>query len=98
MRVRIDLNLDFDGHHALDWTPASGPQGVEVPRATLERWAAERDAFQVALLRWKRVIDEVEETLFRTERERHEQDAAATRLAAKHEHESVAVPASARRG
>lgn len=70
MKVRLDLALDFEGHHTLDWAPSSLPGSIEVPKATLDRWTAEREAFQVAALRWKRVIEEVEETLYRAERDR----------------------------
>lgn len=70
MRVRIDIGLDFDGNHTFEWTPSDDPSAVEVGRSTLDRWTAEREAYTVAFLRWKRVIDEVEETLYRAEHSR----------------------------
>ncbi len=65
MRVRIDIGLDFDGNHTLAWTPSDAPNAVDVAKTTLERWNAEREAFTVAYLRWRRVIEEVEDTLYR---------------------------------
>lgn len=70
MRVRIKLDLDFEGHHSLEWEQSDAPGSVEIPKTALERWAAEREAFRLATLRWKRVIEEVEEQLYRVERER----------------------------
>ena len=64
------MGLDFDGIHDLTWESADGPGAVDVPRSTLERWRAEREAFRVAYLRWRRVAEEVEEALFRDEQRR----------------------------
>ncbi len=66
MRVRIDIGLDLDGIHTFTWEPA-GEGGLEVPRTTLDRWTQEREAFRVAYLRWKRVSEEIEDTLYRAE-------------------------------
>jgi hypothetical protein len=66
MRVRIDIGLDQDGVHTFQWEPTNSATGVEVPRTTLDRWTAEREAFHLAYLRWKRVCEEVEEVLYRT--------------------------------
>jgi len=70
MRVRIDIGLDFDGSYRLDWVPSDGPDSVDIPRSTLERWGKEREAFTVANLRWKRVVEVVDEHLYRTEQTR----------------------------
>lgn len=70
MRVRIDIGLDIDGLHTFSWEPTQHPSGVDIPKTTLERWTAEREAFRVAYLRWKRVSEEIEEALFRTEKAR----------------------------
>ena len=70
MRVRIKIDLDFDGIHTFEWAPTDGPAGVELPQEILERWTQERESFRQAFSRWKRVIDEVEEALYRTERRR----------------------------
>jgi hypothetical protein len=71
MRVRLDIGLDLDGIHTFHWEPA-GESGVEVPKTTLDRWTAEREAFRVAYLRWKRVSEEIEDVLFKTEASRVE--------------------------
>jgi hypothetical protein len=84
MKVRLDLALDFEGHHTLEWEPSNLAGSIEVPKATLERWALEREAFRVAALRWKRVIEEVEDTLYRTEQDRvsaQDRASAQSRLA-----------------
>jgi hypothetical protein len=78
MRVRINIDLDFDGVHTFDWQASEAPGAIEVPRATLERWTAEREGFIVAYLRYKRVIEEVEDTLYRAEQKRAEVPALAT--------------------
>ena len=65
MRVRIDIGLDLDGIHTFQWEPSDAAGAVEIPRTTLDRWTAEREAFHVAYLRWKRVSEEIEETLYR---------------------------------
>jgi len=65
MRVRIDIGLDLDGIHTFQWEPTDATGGVEIPRTTLDRWTAEREAFHLAYLRWKRVSEEVEDTLYR---------------------------------
>jgi len=70
MKVRVELGLDFEGQHTLGWQPSSATGALEIPRATLERWVAEHEAFKIASLRWKRVIEEVEEQMYRAERER----------------------------
>lgn len=70
MKVRVELGLDFEGQHTLGWQPSDASGALDIPRATLERWVAEHEAFKVASLRWKRVIEEVEDQLYRAERER----------------------------
>jgi len=70
MRVRIEIGLDFNGNHALNWYPSDDPGAVDVAKSTLERWSNEREAFTVAFLRWKLVMEEVDETLYRSERAR----------------------------
>jgi hypothetical protein len=70
MRVRINIGLDFDGHHTFEWEPSDDPAAVEVAKSVLDRWTAEREAFAVAYLRWKRAMDEIDETLYRAERAR----------------------------
>lgn len=70
MKVRVELGLDFEGQHTLGWSPSDAHGALDIPRATLERWVAEHEAFKVASLRWKRVIEEVEDQLYRAERER----------------------------
>lgn len=70
MKVRVELGLDFEGQHTLGWQPSNATGALEIPRATLERWVAEHEAFKIASLRWKRVIEEVEEQMYRAERER----------------------------
>jgi len=65
MRVRIDIGLDLDGIHTFQWEPSEATGAVEIPRTTLDRWTAEREAFHVAYLRWKRVSEEIEETLYK---------------------------------
>ncbi len=70
MKVRVELGLDFEGQHTLGWSPSDASGALDIPRATLERWVAEHEAFKVASLRWKRVIEEVEDQLYRAERER----------------------------
>ena len=67
MRVRIDIGLDFEGNHTFTWRPSDDPDAIDVPRSSLARWDDEREAFQVAYLRWKRVIEEIEEVLFRAD-------------------------------
>jgi hypothetical protein len=69
MKVRLELGLDFEGQHTLGWQPSDAAGALDIPRATLERWVAEHEAFKVASLRWRRVIEEVEEQLYRAERE-----------------------------
>jgi hypothetical protein len=65
MRVRIDIGLDLDGIHTFQWEPTEAAGAVEIPRTTLDRWTAEREAFHVAYLRWKRVSEEIEDSLYR---------------------------------
>jgi len=77
MRVRIDIGLDFDGNHTFDWRESDDPQAVEVPQSTLDRWMGEREAFTVAYLRWRRVMEEIEETLYRAEHSRASQEVLA---------------------
>ena len=72
MRVRIDIGLDFNGNHTFSWEASDSPGAIDVPKATLQRWAAEREAFKVAYLRWKHVSEEVEEALLRAEQRRHQ--------------------------
>jgi hypothetical protein len=67
MKARIDIGLDLDGLHTFRWEPARGGSGVDVPASTLERWTAEREAVKLACLRWKRVVEEIEETLYRAD-------------------------------
>ena len=63
---------DEDVEPALAAGVAKATQAIDsgAAHATLERWVAEHEAFKVASLRWKRVIEEVEEQLYRAERER----------------------------
>ncbi len=75
MRVRLNIGLDFDGNHRFEWEASDAPGAVDVPKATLERWSAERESFQVAYLRWKHVAEEVEEMLYRAEQRRTEASA-----------------------
>jgi hypothetical protein len=85
MRVRINLGLDFDGIHTFAAEASEAPGAVDVPKATLERWNAEREAFTVAYLRWKHVTEEVEEFLYRAEQSRagsRAEPALATAVAA----------------
>ena len=70
MRVRLNIGLDFDGNHTFEWQASSDPGAVDIPRTTLERWAAEREAFTVAYLRWRRVMEEIEDTLYRADSRR----------------------------
>ncbi len=70
MRVRINIGLDFDGIHTFEWEPSEQSASLEVPRPTLERWAAERESFKAAYGRWKRVAEEVDELLYRAEQKR----------------------------
>ena len=70
MRVRLNIGLDFDGNHTFEWQASSDPGAVDIPRTTLDRWAAEREAFTVAYLRWRRVMEEIEDTLYRAESRR----------------------------
>lgn len=67
MRVKLSLELDVDGVHSLTWEPNEADGAVEVPKALLERWAAEREAFRIAHLRWKRVAEEIEDYLHAAE-------------------------------
>ncbi len=78
MRVQIDIGLDFDGIHTFEWKAVHAPGAVDVPKSTLERWTAERESFTVAYLRWKRVVEEIEETLYRAEERRAREPALAT--------------------
>ncbi|MBI5511142.1 MAG: hypothetical protein HY903_20465 [Deltaproteobacteria bacterium] len=77
MRVRINIGLDFDGNHTFDWLETADAHAIEIPKSTLDRWTAEREAFTVAYLRWKRVMEEIEDTLYRAEHARSEKEAAA---------------------
>lgn len=70
MRVKLDIGLDFNGLHTFEWTPSEAQGAVEVPRALLERWAKEREAFRLAAARWQHVTEEIEEFLYRTEQAR----------------------------
>ena len=72
MRVRINIGLDFDGNHTFDWQPSNDRGAVDIPKSTLDRWTEEREAFTVAYLRWRRVMEEIEETLYRAEHARVE--------------------------
>jgi hypothetical protein len=83
MRVRINIGLDFDGNHTFEWSPSLEPGAVDIPKSTLDRWAAEREAFTVAFLRWRRVMEEVEETLYRAGSSRHEEASPALATAAR---------------
>lgn len=71
MRVKVHIGLDFEGNHTFSWEPSAAPDAIEVTKATLDRWASEREAFGVAYLRWKRVVDEIEEHLVKAEQERN---------------------------
>jgi len=75
MRVRINIGLDFDGMHTFEWEPSDAPGAVDVPRPTLDRWAEERECFKVAFLRWKHVVEEVEDYLYRAEQSRGRDEA-----------------------
>ena len=70
MKVQIDIGLDFDGIHNFDWKASDTVGAVELARSTLDRWTTEREAFTLAYLRWKRVIEEVEDVLYRAEHQR----------------------------
>jgi len=70
MRVQIDIGLDFDGNHTFDWKPSTAPGAVDIPKTALERWALEREAFTLAYLRWKCVVEEIDETLHRAGEQR----------------------------
>ena len=70
MRVRINIELDFDGNHTFEWEPYDGPGAIDVPKALLERWSTDREDFQAAFGRWKRVAEEIEDFLYRAERRR----------------------------
>ncbi len=83
MRVRIDIGLDFDGHHTFSWQPAEGPGAVDIPRSTLERWGGEREAFTVAFLRWKRVVEEIEDSLYRADEGRGQAEVVTVGTAAR---------------
>ena len=72
MKVRINIGLDFDGNHTFTYEESDDPRAVEIPKSTLDRWSSEREAFTVAFLRWKRVIEEIEETLYKAENSRAE--------------------------
>lgn len=82
MRVRIDIGLDFEGLHTFRWEPSETPGAIDVPRATLDRWTAEQEAFRVAHLRWKRVAEEVEDYLFEDGQVTESQEALPSRVAA----------------
>lgn len=64
MRVRLDLGVDFEGTPMVAWEPSRAPNALEVPKATLERWQREREAFLHAMRRWRQVGEEIEEYLF----------------------------------
>ncbi len=81
MRVRIDIGLDLDGIHTFRWQPSDAVGAVEVPKTTLDRWTDEREAFRLAYLRWKRVSEEIEEALYKSERDRAYSDEPAQALA-----------------
>ncbi|OGQ77527.1 MAG: hypothetical protein A2289_08070 [Deltaproteobacteria bacterium RIFOXYA12_FULL_58_15] len=67
MLAHINIGLDFDGNHTFEWKPSNDPSAVDIPKSTLDRWTAEREAFNVTFLRWRRVMEEIEETLHRAE-------------------------------
>lgn len=70
MRVRISISLDFNGTHTFQWEPSDAPGAVDVPRALLERWASEREAYELARRRWQHVTEDIEEYLLRAEERR----------------------------
>jgi hypothetical protein len=74
MRVRINIGLDFDGNHTFEWGESADRGAVDIPKSTLDRWAHEREAFTVAYLRWRRVMEEIEDTLYKAERARVEKE------------------------
>ncbi len=74
MRVRIDVGLDLEGLATFNWEPDESALAVDVPKNTLERWATEREAFHVAYLRYKRVLEEIDDTLYRAESARTRPD------------------------
>ena len=76
MRVRINIGLDFDGNHTFDWQPSNDRGAVDIPKSTLDRWTEEREAFTVAYLRWRRVMEEIEDTLYKAEHARVDKEAA----------------------
>ena len=84
MRVRLDIGLDFEGRHTFDWAANDDAGAVDVPKAVLERWSAEREAFKIASLRWKRVMEEVEDTLYKAEQARAKRHVVATAPALAH--------------
>jgi hypothetical protein len=77
MRVRLNIGLDFDGNHTFDWQPSNDPGAVDIPPSTLDRWTAEREAFAGAFLRWRRTMEEIEDTLYREESQRTAEPALA---------------------
>ena len=76
MRVRINIGLDFDGNHTFEWHDSTDKSAVDIPQSTLDRWAHEREAFTVAYLRWRRVMEEIDETLYRAEHARVDKEPA----------------------
>jgi len=67
MQVRVTRGMDFEGQKRFDWEASDGAGGVDVPKNTLDRLTAEREAFEVAYLRYKRTLDEIDELLCRAE-------------------------------
>lgn len=83
MRVQIDLGLDLHGNHTFAWQRAEGLAGIEVPRTTVERWAQEWDSFKLAYLRWQRVVDEIDDHLYRAQPPAAERAVAVLRAASR---------------
>ena len=89
-RLKSKQMLEWSGRDSLlfgpiyhvEWERSDAPAAVDVPKATLERWSTEREAFALAYLRWKRVAEEIEETLYRAEERRVENKPAVVQVAA----------------
>lgn len=64
------MGLDLEGLQTFDWQASETDGALEVPKNTLDRWSTEREAFKVAYLRYKRVLEEIDELLYRAENAR----------------------------
>jgi hypothetical protein len=65
MRVIIDIGLDLSGQHKFHFQKSDRPGAIEVPEPILERWAKEKQAHMAAMQRWQRVLEEVDEHLYK---------------------------------